>query len=329
MNQAQFEARHEGEWREFEAWQKALRSKKSAVVGVNARLWPHRYRAVAHHLTLARDRAYSPELVERLQHLALGGHQVLYGSRSNALNAVIEFVVSGFPTLVRRESTTVLVAIALLFVPLLGLIAILQRWPEFIHYLVDPDQLASYEAMYAPANRALGPQHAAESQVMMFGYYVWNNVKIDFQCFAGGIAFGLGSIFFMLFNGMMIGAVAGHLTQLGLVQTFWGFVAGHSSWELLGAAISGAAGLKLGWALVAPGPLTRMAALRRSARPAVRLLYGAAGMTTCAAFIEAFWSSLRSIPPEIKYAVGIFFWGVFLVYFLFAGHKRDGAAHAD
>jgi uncharacterized membrane protein SpoIIM required for sporulation len=252
----------------------------------------------------------------------LRGHQALYGSRGNAVGAVVEFVGGGFAALVRRESTTTLVAIALLFVPLLGLIAILQRWPEFIHYLVDPDQLASYEAMYAPGNRALGPQHRAESQVMMFGYYIWNNVKIDFQCFAGGMFFGIGSIFFMLFNGMMIGAVAGHLTQLGLIPTFWGFVAGHSSWELLGAAISGAAGLKIGWALIAPGPFTRMAALRHSSRTAVRLLYGAAGMTTCAAFIEAFWSSLRGIPPEIKYAVGALFWGLFLLYFFFAGRDR-------
>ena len=54
----------------------------------------------------------------------------------------------------------------------------------------------------------------------------------------------------------------------------------------------------------------------------VRLLYGAAGMTTFAAFIEAFWSSMTSIPPEVKYAVGIAFWILFAVYFFFAGRNR-------
>ena len=186
-----------------------------------------------------------------------------------------------------------------------------------------------YESMYAPSNRALGPQHKAESQLMMFGYYIWNNVKIDFQCFAGGMLFGIGSVFFMLFNGMMIGAVAGHLTALGYIPTFWGFVAGHSSWELLGAAISGAAGLKMGWALIAPGPHARKEALKIASRTAVRLLYGAAGMTTCAAFIEAFWSSLRNLPAEVKYAVGIAFWVLFLLYFLFAGRSRETVGNGD
>jgi uncharacterized membrane protein SpoIIM required for sporulation len=329
MNQAQFEARHAAEWRDFESWLDAPGARKEAAAGVNPRHWPHRYRAVAHHLALAHDRAYGPELVDRLQSLALRGHQALYGSRGNAMAAVIEFIGSGFPALVRRESTLILTAIALLFVPLLGLIAILLRWPDFVHYLASPEQLLQYEAMYAPANRALGPQHKAESQLAMFGYYIWNNVRIDFQCFAGGLLFGVGAIFFMIYNGLMIGAVAGHLTQLGYISTFWGFVAGHSSWELLGAAISGAAGLKIGWALIAPGPHTRMASLKIASRTAVRLLYGAAGMTTCAAFIEAFWSSLRNLPVELKVTVGMVFWALFLAYFLFAGRDRDAASHAD
>ena len=33
---------------------------------------------------------------------------------------------------------------------------------------------------------------------------------------------GLGSLFFLLFNGLVIGAVAGHLTQIGYIGTFWG-----------------------------------------------------------------------------------------------------------
>jgi uncharacterized membrane protein SpoIIM required for sporulation len=323
MNQTIFETHHRKDWQAFEAWLVTLgkRDPKRAEV---AQQWPHRYRELAHHLALARDRAYSPELVDYLNQLALRGHQVLYGARSNALNGIVSFIGHGFPALVRQESLLVWVAIALLFVPLLGLIAVLQYFPEFVYYLASPEQLRSYERMYAPGNEVLGPHRAAGNQVMMFGFYIWNNVKIDFQCFAGGLLYGIGSIFFLLFNGVSIGAVAGHLTQLGYIQTFWGFVSGHSSWELLGAAISGAAGLKLGWALIAPGRLTRLAALKEAARPAVRLLYGAAGMTTFAAFIEAFWSSSTAMAPEIKYAFGITFWLLFVLYFLFAGKGRMG-----
>ncbi len=129
-----------------------------------------------------------------------------------------------------------------------------------------------------------------------------------------------------MFNGVSIGAVAGHLTQLGYISTFWGLVAGHSSWELLGAVLSGAGGLKLGWALIAPGRLTCLAVLKIAAGPAICLLYGAAGMITFAAFIEAFWSSSTAVTPEIKYAVGIAFRVMFLLYFLFVGGRRKSDA---
>ncbi len=331
MNQALFENLHRNGWLEFESWLATLGKRASARDAMAradvARQWPHRYRELAHHLALARDRAYSPELVDFLNQLALRGHQALYGSRSNALNAMLRFVGHGFPAMVRQESRLVWVALALLFVPLCGLILLLQYFPEFIHYLVEPGQLRSFERMYQPGNPVLGPHREASSQVMMFGFYIWNNVKIDFQCFAGGLAFGLGSIFYLLYNGFTLGAIAGHLTHLGYIKTFWGFVAGHSSWELLGAAISGAAGLKLGWALVAPGRLTRIAALKAAAGPAVHLLYGAAGMTAFAAVVEAFWSSHAAIPPPVKYAVGITGWLMFILYFTFAGRGRQADAH--
>ncbi|MDR2625523.1 MAG: stage II sporulation protein M, partial [Zoogloeaceae bacterium] len=132
--------------------------------------------------------------------------------------------------------------------------------------------------MYAPETQRLGAlaSAAADGQLAMLMYYIGHNVQIDFQCFAGGILFGLGSVFYLVFNGLTLGMVAGHLTEVGYVNTFWGFVAGHSAPELIGAVLSGAAGLKIGYALIAPGRRRRREALTEAARDAVRLLYGAA-----------------------------------------------------
>ena len=143
----------------------------------------------------------------------------------------------------------------------------------------------------------------ADDNVAMFGFYIFNNVKIGFQTFATGLAFGLGTLFYLVFNGVMIGAVAGYLTGIGYGTPFWSFVSGHSAMELVAIAISGAAGLRLGAAVVAPGARSRKAALVDAARPAVRLMYGAAAMFFIAAFIEAFWSPLTAFPPQTKYAV--------------------------
>jgi uncharacterized membrane protein SpoIIM required for sporulation len=90
---------------------------------------------------------------------------------------------------------------------------------------------------------------------------------------------------------------------------------------LIGAVLSGAGGLKIGLALIAPGRQRRADALKEASQNAVRLLYGAAALTFSAAFIESLWSPSRTLPFELKIGVGIAVWVVLLSYFLFAGRK--------
>ena len=163
---------------------------------------------------------------------------------------------------------------------------------SFLYSLISFDQVKDVEFMYNPENRNLGRTEAreADSDFMMFGYYIFNNIGIDFKAYAGGLAFGLGSIFFMVFNGLYIGGVAGHLTGIGYSETFWSFVSGHSALELTGATIAGAAGLILGYALINPKQYSRMLALKKAGIESFPLIAGAAFLTFLAAFVEGFWS---------------------------------------
>jgi uncharacterized membrane protein SpoIIM required for sporulation len=317
MRQTPFEAAHSREWDEFEAFLE----KKPAF---DAAEMPQRYRRICQSLALAADRQYSPALVDRLNRLALRGHHALYENRRRETQRVLEFVAAGFPALVRREWRLVLAASLLFFGPLIGLFAVLQVFPEFVHYLLRPEQIAGVHEMYDPASRRLGMREA-DTNLMMFGFYVWNNVGIGFQTFAGGILAGVGSIWFLGSNGVVLGAVAGYLTQIGYVETFWSFVAGHSAWELIAIALSGAAGLRLGLAVIAPGPLTRKAALVAAARPAVQIMYGAALLFFVAAFVEAFWSPLTEVPFHVKIGVGIAGWAALIAYLALAGRGRRAA----
>ncbi|MDR1662741.1 MAG: stage II sporulation protein M [Azoarcus sp.] len=289
---------------------------------------PASYRRLCHDLSLAHDRRYSSALTDVLQQRVLAAHQRVYGARRRLGERWLEFLAAGLPRLVRREWRVVLAAALLFFVPMLLTLGLLQIYPEGVYYLLPPEHVERYERMYAPDAARLGlpPSREAASQISMLAFYISNNVRIDFQCFAGGIAFGLGSAFFLIFNGLMIGATAGHLTRIGLIETFWGFAAGHSAPELIGMALSGAAGLRIGYALIAPGRLRRVDALKEAARDAVPLLYGAALMTFGAAFIEAFWSSHRNLPFDLKVGAGIALWGALLAYFLLVG--RGKARHA-
>jgi uncharacterized membrane protein SpoIIM required for sporulation len=315
VKQAPFEAAHEQEWREFEQFL------DDPQPPFDPAEMPARYRRICQSLALAADRQYSPELVDRLNRVALRGHHALYQNRRRQSQRIVEFMLAGFPALVRQEWRLVLASALLFFGPLLGLIAVLQQFPQFVHYLLSPEQIAAFNSMYDPGNKRLGMREA-DTSLMMFGYYIWNNVRIGFQMFAGGLAFGVGAIWFLASNGVVIGAVAGYLTQIGYAQTFWSFVAGHSSLELMAIVLAGAAGLRLGLALIAPGNTTRKAALVAAAKPAVRMMYGAAVMLLAAAFVEAFWSPLTEVPYRLKIGAGIAGWVLLLAYLLFAGRLR-------
>jgi uncharacterized membrane protein SpoIIM required for sporulation len=314
MKQMPFEAAHAREWDEFEAF---LDKKKS----FDPAEMPARFRRISQSLALAAERHYSADLVDRLNRLALRGHHALYANQRRESQQILDFVLAGFPRLVREEWRLVLAAALLFFGPLLLLIAVLQAFPDFVHDLLSPQQIASFHEMYDPANRRLGMREA-DTSMAMFGFYIWNNVRIGFQTFAGGLAAGVGSAYFLGANGVIIGAVAGYLTQVGYTETFWSFVAGHSSLELLAIVLSGAAGFKLGMAVIAPGNRSRRAALVAAARPAVRIMYGAAIMFFGAAFVEAFWSPITEIPFTAKIAVGSAGWVLLLAYFLFAGRAH-------
>ncbi len=328
MKQAGFVERHGPEWDAFEAWLKHRdRSRRAAADGPQPPFAdtavPERYRRICQHLALARDRQYSPDLVDRLNALALRGHHLLYGVTGGRRQQTREFLTRGFPRLVRDEARFVLAAAALFFGPGIALLAALQYFPEFAHYVLSPEQITQFHEMYDPANTRLG-MRKSDTDFAMFGFYVANNVQIGFQTFAGGLLFGIGTVYYLVANGVVIGAVAGYLTQTGFAVPFYSFTSGHSGLELTAIVIAGAAGLKLGSALFAPGGRSRKSALIATAGSAVRLMWGGALMFFLAALVEAFWSPLTTVPFAVKVTVGIVLWLLVLAYFALAG--RDDAA---
>ncbi|NJM38230.1 MAG: hypothetical protein HC845_10445 [Akkermansiaceae bacterium] len=146
-----------------------------------------------------------------------------------------------------------------------------------------------------------------------------------FSDFRGRDVSGNRDDFFLIFNGIYLGAAAGYVNHVGNPESFWTFVAGHSSPELLGMIVSGMAGMRLGLAIVRPGRLPRSKALTEAAKQALPLIYGAALMTTFAASIEGFWSALV-LPSAVKYTVGVIGWALFILYFFLAGRKVGRAA---
>jgi uncharacterized membrane protein SpoIIM required for sporulation len=319
MKQSLFEQRHQPQWQAFTAQLEQLEQGKAKVADLAG--FPHQYRRLCQHLALAQERGYSSYLVDPLQQLALRGHQQLYRHRSQLGAKVLSFVLADFPRLVRAQWRFVLAASLLFFGSLVGVALLVFLFPDLIYSIVSPQQVAEMQSMYDPAASRLGraAERASSEDWMMFGYYVMHNIGIAFQTFAAGLLLGLGSVFFLIFNGLIIGAVSGHLTEIGYGQTFWSFVIGHGAFELSAIALAGAAGLQLGWALIAPGQLTRGESLRLAAHQSVQMLCGVMAFLLIAAFIEAYWSSTTNIAPWLKYFVGALLWLLVATYLIFAG----------
>ncbi|WP_458378572.1 stage II sporulation protein M [Pseudomonas chlororaphis] len=322
MKQSLFESRHQALWQRLREQLEQL--ERGQATPETCIRFPEDYRRLCQHLALAQERGYSSFLVDPLQQLALRGHQQLYRQRSPLGARVLGFILAGFPQLVREEWRFVLAASLVFFGSLLGIGLLVYLVPELIYSVVSPQQVAEMQRLYDPDASRLGrlANRAAGEDWMMFGYYIMNNIGIAFQTFASGLLFGLGSLFFLFFNGLTIGAVAGHLTQIGYGATFWSFVVGHSAFELSAIALAGAAGLKMGWALIAPGRLPRSEALLLAARTSVRLICGVILFLLIAAFIEAYWSSLTWPALWIKYLVGSACWLLVLAYLIFAGRRH-------
>ena len=334
MTPLQFEALYGERWNELEAALDALAGKKAQKMHryerpSNAKPAPDAarvswlYRGACEHLALARARDYPVHLVERLEQLTQRAHQEVYHRAGSGVGALAQMLLIGIPRAVRAHRWYVIVALLAFALPMLAMGVAAATDPGAALMLHDVNQLRSYERMYGDDAQSLGRERGADSDFQMLGYYIMNNIGIGFRTFAGGLFAGIGSLLVLIFNGLYGGAIAGHLTARGLGPNFYAFVVTHGAFELTAIVLSGAAGLAIGHALLAPGRRTRSAALRESALAAVPILYGVFALLVVAAFIEAFWSSARWVPHEVKYGVGAACWLLVLGWLLWQGRAAN------
>jgi len=193
--------------------------------------------------------------------------------------------------------------------------------PELIYQFIDNSRISSIEYMYNPATEHQQTERASGGDFAMFGHYIFNNIKVAFQTFVGGLLFGVGALFFLLFNGIFFGAISGHIVNIGYQSTFFTFVITHGAFELTAIVLSAAAGTHIGYTLLNPGRLARGVAVREAAMRAFPVLFGAFIFLVLAAFIEAFWSSSKWLPGAVKYSVGGVCW-LFVAYYFMRGVKH-------
>jgi uncharacterized membrane protein SpoIIM required for sporulation len=130
-----------------------------------------------------------------------------------------------------------------------------------------------------------------------------NNLSDSFVTFAGGIVFGLGTLFSLFQNGMMLGVIGVACHQYGMSILLWSFVAAHGSLELPSILIAGGAGLRLGHAMLFPGALRWKDSVAQGGLEATRLVSGIIPLLVIAGCLEGFFSPSHA-PIWLKFTIG-------------------------
>jgi uncharacterized membrane protein SpoIIM required for sporulation len=268
------------------------------------------YRQTATDLAVVRGDPVSRQQTSYLNQLLGRAHNSIYSGRKSTAAGVLRFYAHEYsPAFRRLLPYTALATFIFGLGALLGA-ALVMSDPDFMREVLSPQMVATIERREMWTHSILGVQPQTSSFIMT------NNMSVSFMAFASGLVAGLGTVFLMFFNGLMLGVIGSACWLAGMSAKLWSFVAPHGVLELPAVFIAGGAGLRLSEALLFPGNLSRRDSLAVGGTEATRLLVGVIPMLIVAGIIEAFFSP-SGAPIPLKFAVAAALFAG-LVFYLFS-----------
>lgn len=254
------------------------------------------YRQSAADLAALREDPGSVQFARYLNQLLVRAHNTIYsGHRANP-RAMLSFFWNTYPQAFRRNLNQFLFATAVFAVGgVVGALLTLQN-PDFKVKLLGPQMVETIEKHEMWTHSIVGIKPVASSAIMT------NNMTVGFTTFAFGITAGLGTLYMMAFNGLLIGVIGVACGMSGMSLQLWSFVAPHGVLELPAIFIAGAAGFRMAQGLLFPGVLPRKDSLTRAGLEAVQLVLGTIPILIVAGLIEAFISP-TDLPVALKFSL--------------------------
>jgi uncharacterized membrane protein SpoIIM required for sporulation len=264
------------------------------------------YRQVAADLSAIRLDTTARSRAMQLNALLSRAHAVIYSGRKNSFRAVVGFL-SSYPALFRKLLPFVLASLILfLSGAVLGALLTTVR-PAFMRAMLGPAMVQTIEQrqMWTESINSMAPQESSAITT--------NNLGVTFATFAAGILGGLGTIYLIGWNGILLGVVGAACGQHHMSLKLWSFVAPHGALELPAIIIAGAAGLRLGYGMLFPGFYSRRYSITIAGAEAVQLLAGTIPLLLCAGTLEGFFSPSHA-PVALKFAVSAVMFSLLLLW---------------
>jgi len=312
----QFLASRRPDWERLEALVARARDQAGRLSADEIEELGRLYRRSTSDLALARRDFGRDRVARYLEQLVGRAHPVVYRRRRGEWRDLWRFVAVGFPRAFREAWPYTAAAAALFVVPCLLAFAATRIDPINGRILIGARTFV--ERVEQGQSWLEAPR--AQQGPLLSSFVMVNNIQVAFLAVAGGVLFGLGTVYVLIANGISIGAVAGLAATYGLGPTLSDFAAAHGGIELTVIFVAGGGGLRMGRALLWPGLLPRRAALAAAARRAFTLLLGCVPLLAIAGTLEGTVSP-SALPGAAKLAVGLLATSALYAYLLLAGRR--------
>jgi uncharacterized membrane protein SpoIIM required for sporulation len=290
-------------WQEAEARARRLARGRTDDAADATRLADD-YRLLAH--DLARVRALLPDTRTReyLESAYAHVHATLHHGAWRAGSALLSLFRDELPAVVRWLLPYILWSTLIFVLAAAGGYLLVQHYPELIALFASPDLIATVERgkLWTEGLLNIVPSSVLSAQILT------NNIVVSLFAYCAGFLFGLGTLYILGLNGLMLGAVFAFVRLHGLQTQLFSFVVAHGCVELSVMCLSGAAGAAVGEALIRPGESGRIESFRVAALRSGRLLIACALLLIGAGVIEGYVSPNPRFTLTTRILIGVSYW---------------------
>jgi uncharacterized membrane protein SpoIIM required for sporulation len=272
------------------------------------------YSRVATHLSLVQSRMPDPALAARLSGLLARARAAVVGTpRARGWAAVGRGLTVDFPVAVYRTWRWSVGMVAVNLAVAAAIMLWLRAHPARL------DRLISSDAVRQLVDRDFADYYS-EHPARSFAAQVWtNNALVAAMALFLGVTLA-GTLWVMWQNTLNLGVVGGAMLGAGKADVFFGLILPHGMLELTVVFIAGGAGLRLGWAWLAPGARTRSDALAEAGRSAAVIALGLAGALAVSGALEAFVTP-SGLPTWARIGLGAAAEAAFVAYVVVLGRR--------
>jgi uncharacterized membrane protein SpoIIM required for sporulation len=236
-----------------------------------------------------------------LNGLASKFHQSIYKNKSEKGNRFISFWQFELPILFKTYQKQVMYSF-IFFIVFCLMGALSAKYDDNFVRLIMGDAYIDQ----TNANIAKGDPfgvYKSQGEVVMFFGIAANNIYVSLVTFAAGIIFSVGSVYFLLRNGLMLGSFQYYFFSKGLGMKSVLVIWIHGTLEISAIVIAGAAGLVLGNSILFPKTFTRMVSLKKGAADGMKIAVGLVPIFIVAAFFESFVTRHTEMPIWLSGAI--------------------------